>query len=64
MTLRRRLQRLERTHPARQSPGPAVVFIAEAGGEIRAELCRGGGTLMRKPDESGAQFVVRVQALA
>lgn len=62
-TLRTRLERLEVKRGGADG-GPAVIFLCEAGGEARAALVMGGGTLSREPDESETAFTARASKAA
>lgn len=62
-TLRRRLDRLEGKRGGPDGE-PAVIFLCEAGGEARAALVTGGGTLSREPNESEAAFIARASQAA
>lgn len=62
-TLRTRLDRLEGKRGGADG-GPAVIFLCESGGEARAALVMGGGTLSREPDESDADFMARASQAA
>lgn len=57
--LRKRLERLEAQRSGGAVAGPSVVFIAEAGGETRAALFRGGSGASRLNRESEAAFIAK-----
>jgi hypothetical protein len=63
VTLRKRVARLEARYGDAHTDGPDVIFVVgvqpDGGQSVQSALFRGGGAIIREPDEAEPSFTER-----